>query len=546
MHSKAALCAVLLPVFLVVAFPLVARADQPSSYQAPRFKEQVKPAYPASARAAKEAGVVFVKVLIGSDGKAKSFSLKSSGFRDLDEAVLAAAKASSYAPALRNGKPVVAFYDFSYAFTLAGLQEMAAANDELERKLQQDPKNVANRLALTQSYLDKADYAQAEATAQKGVTLLPGEARLWSQLGSAYYLDGQAKNDGAKLKQAADAFDHAASLGPAINSAQAAGAYAAYAFDLMNQQRYQDCLQYADKAAQLSAKEMQYRMLKADCESGVGNYDAALTDYNKAQLLDDRRNPVVTSRLLAGMGNAQLNSAHEAAGLESLNAAEKISPQSPFAYQYLSSYFLAKGNLNAALNPLMQLAQLQPDSPQVQVNLGDIYVRQRNFAAAQSAYVKASTLDPRNGDALFGQAALAAAQVQIGNIDTPLQKAVALAPANTAVYNATIATLLLQQPVDRLDQSPIAERYAHVATQADPAYPDGWFALGIALGNQTKKAEANVALRKAFDLFKGRNDQPSMRAVTQAYLKLNGKDSGWLGDAGRKGKDITQPGDMPQ
>lgn len=518
-----------------------ARADV-TYYVPPHFKSQKKPIYPESARAKREAGTVFVKVLVGANGVAKSFSVRSSGHKDLDDAVLAAAKSSTYAPATKNGQPVAAFYDFSYKFTLAGLAENEGSDSDLAKQLASNPKSVATRLRLTEFYIAKSDYAQAQSTAQDGVKLSPNDPRLWAQLGRAYYSEGSAKHDLAKLRQAADAYDKAMALDPhAASSAQAAAVYAEYAFNLMTSQQYSECLPYISKAAQINSKEMQYRMIKGDCEDAGGNHQAALADYQAAQQLDTKKDANMTARLLADIGNAKLNLGDEAGGIEALNQSEAAAPHAIFAYQYLATYYIKKGNLNAALNPLNQLALIDSKNVQVHVNLGDIYVRQKNFTAAATEYNKALALDPKNGDAQFGLAELAAAQGSTGQVDSALQKAIAAAPANNALYNTSIAMLYLNQTNDKTDHSAEAVRYAQAATVADPNMANAWYALGIAYADQKKKDQANSALRKAFDLFKAKNDAGGMDAVNKAYMALNGKDQSLMTGKGVNEK-TNQPG----
>ena len=133
-----------------------ASAATPSYYAPPKFKIQIKPNYPESARAARETGTVVVKVLVATNGSIKQVSIgKSSGHKDLDAEVLRVAKLSSYYPATRDGKATTAFYDFSYSFTLAGLSENAAAQSASAQKLAQNPKDVAARLALVEANITK-------------------------------------------------------------------------------------------------------------------------------------------------------------------------------------------------------------------------------------------------------------------------------------------------------------------------------------------------------------------------------------------------------
>jgi len=528
---------------LAVAWmPTTVSADQPTYYEPPKFKLQVKPNYPESARAKHEIGTVSVKVLVGLDGKPRQIMLaKSSGHGDLDAEVLRVAKLSTYYPATRDNKPTVAFYDFSYNFTLAGLSEIVAASSENTRKLQADPKNVPARLGLIEADLTKDNFAHAESLADDGVKLVPNDGRMWAGRGGAYYSDGSKNSDTDKLKIAADSYDQALKLDPKSAPASvAAAAYAEYGFHLWQAQQYTDCIPYASKAVQKSPKSWQYVMLKADCETGLQQYKAAIADYQSAQQLDDKKSADLTSRLTASLGNAQLASGDEAGGLQSISQAERISPKAPFAYQYLASYYITKSppNYNAALNPLQQLALVQPTNVQAQINIGDIYVRQKNFAAAQAAYSRAMSIDPKNGDAQFGLAEIAASKGDSKSIDAPLQKAISLSPNSSAAFNTAISQLLLNAtPPDLAD----AQKYADAATKADPNYASGWYSLGIAYADQNKKDQANSALRKAFDLFKAKNDQNGMQVVNKAYTDLNGKDNSLMTGAGRNEK-TNQPG----
>jgi TonB family protein len=524
-----------------------AQADQPTYYEPPKFRIQVKPAYPASARVKHETGTVFVKVLVGADGVAKSITIaRSSGHKDLDDEVLRVAKLSRYSPATRDGKATIAFYDFRYKFNLAGLEESIGAQGDLSRRLAADPRNVPARIALIDTQLTLNNYAQAESVADDGVKLLPSDARLWAERGRAYYNDGSANKNPAKLKTAADSYDHARKLdSKSVPASVVAAAYAEYAFSEREVGQWSACLPYAANAASLRPTEMKYRMLKADCEEGVDpKSGAALADYQAAQQLDDKKDARVSALLVASTGNAQLNMGNEAAGLSLLNQAQRIDPKAPFSYQYLATYYITKQNLNAALNPLLQLVQLQPNDTRARVNIGDIYVRQGNYTAAEAAYTKALTLDPKNADAQLGLAEILAAKGDLKSIDAPLQKAIAMAPGNASVYNSGIAQLLLQKTSDNVDHSADALKYADAATKADANNAMGWYTLGISYADQKKKDQANSALRKAYDLFKARNDQAGMTFVNQAYMNLNGKDSSLMTSGFGKNQPTPQPGSM--
>jgi len=85
----------------------------------PSFLSRHEPAYPERARRAGVEGVVVVRIALAPDGSVRQVELtQSSGSRLLDEAALAAARASTFSPASRNRSPVEAEAIASYRFEL--------------------------------------------------------------------------------------------------------------------------------------------------------------------------------------------------------------------------------------------------------------------------------------------------------------------------------------------------------------------------------------------------------------------------------------------
>src|SRR5689334_13246865 len=212
------IAAVAMAAACLAAYSPAARADV-TYYTPPSFKNRVTPVYPEAARARHEIGAVVLKVLVGADGKPKQFILfKSSGHKDLDDAVMAAAKASTYNAATRGSTPVVGFYDVTYRFTLTGVAADEGASSSLSKKLAANPKDVATRLAVGNQFLLAKNYAAAEQTYEAGTQLMPTNAKLWANEGLAFYQDAQANQASGldKYKRASDAFDQAIKLDPNV------------------------------------------------------------------------------------------------------------------------------------------------------------------------------------------------------------------------------------------------------------------------------------------------------------------------------------------
>ena len=97
----------------------VAPAPVAEVFVPPSFLSRQEPAYPERARRAGVEGVVGVRIALAPDGSVRQVELtQSSGSRLLDEAALAAARASTFAPASRNRTPVEAEAVANYRFEL--------------------------------------------------------------------------------------------------------------------------------------------------------------------------------------------------------------------------------------------------------------------------------------------------------------------------------------------------------------------------------------------------------------------------------------------
>lgn len=91
-----------------------ARVDVP-----PSVEKTVKPKYPRGARRRGEEGDVTLEVLIAAEGAVKDVRIvESSGFRELDEAAVSAAKASRFSPARAGGAEVESQARITLSFRL--------------------------------------------------------------------------------------------------------------------------------------------------------------------------------------------------------------------------------------------------------------------------------------------------------------------------------------------------------------------------------------------------------------------------------------------
>lgn len=500
-------------------------ADQPQYYIPPQYKHQVKPVYPESARVAHETGTVFVKVLVMSDGSiAKKGGItlfKSSGHSDLDNAVLAALRQTTFKPATRNGKPVVAFKDVQITFNLKGIQEAGGNTSDLARKLQANPRDVATRLKLATGYLNKQDFASAESVLKDGTSLDAGNATLWARLGIAYYGDAVQTKSNDKYRLASEAFDKAIAANPHVDTKGVAPvAYTSYAINLILTGDFSTALSYAEKAAQLDPKRADTQIAIGQANAGLGNYQAAISAFKTAQQLDNHKNASISALILTFIGQSYFKLGNEAEGVAYIRQAESVDAHNPRPYQALAQYYLQKGNATAALGPLRQVEAINPHDALVKSQIAEVYTIQKNYPAAKAELDAAMAIEPNNSRVLFAQAELAAFQGDAAGADAYLQRAVAADKGSTASFNEALARIYLQQNTHTAE----AERYARVATQANANNGDAWYDLGTALANEGKRTDAGDAFKKAYDLAKRSGNADLLKAATDAYKKVMGKD----------------------
>lgn len=83
-----------------------------------------RPVYPHDAVRRREEGTVKMQFTVGADGRlVGSAVVKSSGFRELDQAALQALIHCRFKPAYRDGKPVQAAFLMEYRWQLRDLLE---------------------------------------------------------------------------------------------------------------------------------------------------------------------------------------------------------------------------------------------------------------------------------------------------------------------------------------------------------------------------------------------------------------------------------------
>jgi len=191
---------------LSVPFAASAQNGTENYYTAPKMIKQGKSQTPISG-----SGKVVVKVLVKADGTFEVQQVVTSTNHGDDAAALEIAKSSTYAPATRGSKKILAFYDYTLKFSSAGASSSDAAGE--------------TGLAQYDLQLRAGNYTAAQAGLKSFLAAHPGDARAELDLAVADTFLNDAEG-------AADAFDKAGTI-PDSFKAVAGKAYVERAVQLL-------------------------------------------------------------------------------------------------------------------------------------------------------------------------------------------------------------------------------------------------------------------------------------------------------------------------
>jgi tetratricopeptide (TPR) repeat protein len=336
---------ILIACAAVLLAPLGASAQSNGTenyYTPPKIKKQGTSQTPLAGN-----GKVLVKVLINPDGTFKVQGVITSTNHGDDAAALEIARSSTYVPAVRGKKNVLAFYDFALKFNGSGA---VSSNQE-----------DTSELGRYERELRAANYAGAQAGFKSYVLAHPGDSKAQLDLAIA----DTFLNDDA---DAAAAFDKAGEV-PANYKMIAAKAYIEYAVTLINNKDAANGLAAAKHAVEIAPGFASYDT-EGVAELLSGDSASALTDLEKA---------------------------HELAGSDA-----KIAAKSRAANDvHLMQAYLAAGKVDEARQTGTEATGLDSSiAPNVQNAMANYYIKQAQDASAASKFSDAA--------GFFEQAAAAA------------------------------------------------------------------------------------------------------------------------------------------
>jgi TonB family protein len=389
---------------------------QGSYYFPPKLLKQGKSTTPITGP-----GTVIVKVLVNADGTFKVQSVIKSTNHGDDQAALEIARSSKYKPAVRAGKKVLAFYDFSLKFTGTSVTS-------------NEPPTASGGVSQYERMIRGGNYSGAKSGLTEYLAAHPSDQQAQGLLGVAdTYL-----NDSAG---AVKAFDAAGTL-PAKDVPSAGKAYAEYAQDQSKAKNGEAATAAAKKAVQLTPSVGTYNLLGFVLVAAGNNAEAAAA-LEKARSLaasDPKvsahdRGVIAGNLVSAYAGAGQIDKAKAVAA-----EATKLDPSATAPQEAIAGYYATQAIEKEKAGQQAQAAALYEEAAQVAPSQAvTLYARAAfaylnvkpnpDAAHAKATADKALALNPNSAQANFAEGVALADQGNSKDALIYLNKADAAAKA---------------------------------------------------------------------------------------------------------------------
>ena len=407
------------------------------------------------------------------------------------------AEATAGEASLRLGRALESKYDVDLA-----IDAYRAAADKLGGAAKGE---AFGRLAVLQ---DARGMAEAPASAQAAATADP--TGVWPTIALSRLRAHEGKADEAvDLAQKAGAAGGGAPASTALGYAQEAkgdlaAAEAAYREALAKEPKLASATIGLARVLRRTGRAAEAEpMLKQVIEAAPGAIDAYKESARVKMALNRAGDAVGDASIAAAMAENDPDAQRLAVEVKAAKALE----------------YLAQGQPALAVQDLTALRDQNPAVPEVRLMLGKALAAQRQADPAIAELAKATELDPKNAEAQF----------QLGFVNLvlkgnpaaalgPLEKAVALEPANVTYRTNFGATLVAQKQLDRA-----IEELGKVT--ASPGYnrAEAWIYLGQAYVGAKRYKDAVGALEKATAI--APNSDQAYATLGWAYFGLKDADN---------------------
>jgi tetratricopeptide (TPR) repeat protein len=239
-------------------------------------------------------------------------------------------------------------------------------------------------------------------------------------------------------------------------------------------------LTLAQASAAADPNSVGAQFIMARLHSDRGEIEQAMACYKEALRLSPRF-------IAAKLDRAKLNltQGHPAEAMTDAQDVLTIQPRNAMATLIRARAFLEEGNPDGAEPLLKTLAASFPDDGDIQAQLGNLYVRRNDRAAARASFERSLKTTPANIDALTGLAVLDFADKAGERARTRIEGV--LAQPN---HESAPLLILAGRTYSALGDLPRAERSLRRATELDPNSIDAMLLLGQAYSLENRLDDA--------------------------------------------------------
>jgi TonB family protein len=380
---------------------------------ATRAKNLVKPDYTSEARQAGINGNVTLELSLDEQGKVISTRTISGLSKGLTEQAIAAAKASTFSPAILNGKPAKGVGTITYNFkinvvdinaTLAladgyrNRASCAAAIAEYTKVLSADASQVKALFGRGVCNVMTKNYDAAINDLEGAVKLVPADDQALYYLGIAYDFFGRPREAAAHYEQAINANP---SLGKWVLSD--------CVFIDRRQVPKDELRAFGDgvvKACTTSLQQATVDFLAPliYLKRGIGfrlkgDFEHSIADLENAQRLSPRFGAVQAQLQItySARGEAHFDRKEFKEAISDITAAININPQNPTPFvNRCAIYLYGMKDYDQAISDCSAAIRLTPRTATAYAHRGYAYEMKKDLKNAVADYNKALEIDPQN------------------------------------------------------------------------------------------------------------------------------------------------------
>ena len=416
----------------------------------------------------------------------------------------------------------------------AAAGKLKAAVIEYKNVLQQDPANSDVRLALGELYLKLGDSQGAEKELRRAVEAHPEDPTFKLRLVRALIMGGRYD----KAQEVIDGLEHEGRLpspeGKVLQATVLAGlgqvdeADAIYrsvlkrmpdndesllglARVMASKKRFDQASAFVEKALAHDPGNIDAQLLKANLALFQNRFKEALAAFEAAWGGGSDDNVLRSIQARFGMVSALLSLGRSEDALPHVDALIKRLPNHPMPHYWRARIAYSQGDLEFAVDELLQVIRIQPDHPPANLLLGSIYYKRGNLAQAEHYLQKYVAAVPEDTQP---RKLLAAIRLRLKTPDMALRT---LDPLLAVETQDPQLLALAGDAALRKGDVETGVRYLKEALDLDPANPAVRTELGMAYLSRGDTGSAISELKGV--VAKGDKETRAQSLLVMAHLR---------------------------